>query len=271
MREITASFKFLLFILLCIAVVPLQIIIFSIHKGPYAYIIPQIFHKGVCCIFRIKVIIERDRPPENVQCIYVSNHLSYLDIPVIGRALKASFVAKEDVSSWPIFGFLSNLQQTIFISRERNKASDGRTNLDISIENGTSLILFPEGTSTDGQEVLPFKSSLFSIVFSEKRKSIPIYPFTVKILHVNKHSVSTQNDRDLYSWHFKMDTTLGAHLWNFAKSSGATIVLQFHAPLTSQNYTDRKELAKACQDAVSKGLENKTLDAMTNNTDKTGV
>ncbi len=247
--------KFILFILITIPIVILQWVLLLFHKGRGAYILPYIWHKAVCAIFQIKVEIT-GKPSNQAQTIYVSNHLSYLDIPVIGSVLRASFVAKKDVASWPVFGLLSKLQQTAFISRDRADARQAKGNLDNMLNEGKSLIIFPEGTSTDGREVIPFKSSLFSIAMKENLKDIYVQPFTIKMESVGSKPVANQENRDLYSWHINMDTPLGEHLWLFAQSRGAVIFLIFHEPVKAHDFENRKTLAKACQQAVSNGLTN---------------
>lgn len=222
-------------------------------KGPYSYVLPRIWHKGVCKIFNIKIKVNGTPHGKTEQTIYVSNHLSYLDISVLGNVLRASFVAKSDVSSWPVFGFLSNLQQTGFISRSRQDVQKGKETLDVMLNDGKSLIIFPEGTSTDGRETLPFKSSLFAVMMKDENKSIKIQPITLTMKLVDKKEVTTQEDRDLYAWHINMDTPLAEHLWLFAKSSGAHMSITFHEPVDVNEYSDRKVLAKACHKAVSNG------------------
>ena len=253
MRTAVASFKFLLFTLLCLVVAPIQMLVLFIHKGEGAYIVPWLWQKAVCCIFRIKVVVE-GKPHTQSQTIYVSNHISYLDIPAVGSILRASFVAKKDVASWPVFGFLSKLQQTAFISRSREDAKKEKYALDTMLTDGKSLIIFPEGTSTDGREVLPFKSSLFSIAYREGLDDIRIQPFTIRMARVDNKGVTTQGIRDIYSWHLKMDTPLEKHLWTFAKSKGATIKVIFHPEIKASDFSDRKTLAKTSHNAVSNGL-----------------
>lgn len=250
MRALIAAAKIALFALWCFAVVPLQCILLLIHRGKAAYILPYFWHKGVCLIFNIKVHVH-GTPKTDQQVLYVSNHLSYLDIPVIGTVLKASFVAKKDVSSWPVFGFLSKLQQTAFIERSRGAAVKERNALDSMIADGKSLIIFPEGTSTNGDSVLPFKSSLFALALKDSEKPILIQPFSLKMDTVDKQKPDASNIVDIYSWHRDMTTELPAHLWRFAKSKGAVISLHFHPVISSESYTDRKKLALACQETVS--------------------
>lgn len=193
------------------------------------------------------------------QCLYVGNHLSYLDIPAIGYILPASFVARKDVASWPVFGFLSKLRQTAFISRDRNDALKGKNALSKMIAQGKSLIVFPEGTSTDGRGVRDFKSSLFSIALQQdRREDLYIQPLTIEMRRVDGRPVQTQDDRDLYAWHIDMDTPLPAHLWRFARSRGAEISLTFHDSFPAIRYENRKTLAKDCHLAVSNGLTKQT-------------
>ena len=254
MDTVIASFKLFLFALICLIVVPVQLVILIFTKGNMAYCMPYFWQKTVCKIFNVKIIVSGE-PYKDSQTIYFSNHISYLDIPVIGSILKASFVAKRDVASWPVFGFLSKLQQTAFISRDRKDIAKEKYALDTMLESGKSLIIFPEGTSTDGQSVLPFKSSLFSIAMRDGLENISVQPITLKMKLINNKPAKTQDDRDLYSWHINMDTPLGEHLWRFAKNKGAHISLEFHPVLKANDFSDRKTLAKACYNAVSNGLK----------------
>lgn len=257
MSTIKAIIKFTLFFLLCCLVVPIQSVLLLFHTGKGAYVLPFLWQKLVSSIFRIKVVVH-GTPLKSKQTIFISNHISYLDIPAIGSILPASFVAKKDVESWPVFGFLSKLQQTAFISRDRADVKNVKYALDTMLEDGKSLIIFPEGTSTDGREVVPFKSSLFSLALKDNLPDLMIQPITLNMDTVDKKEVKTQEDRDLYSWHINMDTPLAEHLWLFAKSKGAQISLTYHEPMRAQDFSDRKTLAKACHNAVSNALKNTT-------------
>ena len=254
MRSVVAGFKFLLFFLWSCVIVPLQLIVMLVHKGRFSYVLPYYWHKGVCMIFGIRVRV-RGQVMHNRQIIYVGNHLSYLDIPVIGTVLKASFVAKKDVARWPVFGFLSKLQQTAFIDRSRGAAAREGNSLGAMLGSGKSLIIFPEGTSTDGRSVLPFKSSIFTIALEGRAdEPVAIQPFTLRMQSVNGAPAETQEQRDLYAWHRDMDTELPTHLWLFAKSKGAVIELDFHDVVGREAFVDRKVLAKTCHEHVSNGL-----------------
>lgn len=253
MPSFRAVCKFIVFILWSFLVIPPQIIILLFHKGSFAYFLPHIWHKGVCRIFGLKVILE-GTPVRDKQTIYVGNHMSYFDIIVIGSILQGSFVSKAEATEIPVFGLLPRLQQTAFISRSKTDAEETRGALNKMVTEGKSLIIFPEGTSTDGREVLPFKSSLFALALRDTHTDMLVQPFTIIMEEVDGRPITTQQDRDLYAWHLHMTIEMPPHLWLFAKSSGATIRIKFHVPFHSSEHADRKALAKLCHDSVSKGL-----------------
>ncbi len=253
MRVLVACSKMLAFALLTLITLPLQFLVLLFCKGDAAYIIPRLWHGTVCKIFGLKVQVVGEilHAPQR---LFMSNHISYLDIPVIGSVLKASFVAKSDVQTWPVFGFLSKLQQTAFINRKRTAIVGETQAIGQRLNNGRDLIIFPEGTSTDGQNVVNFKSSLFSLALSENNQDLYIQPMTLRVESSNGMPPQTQEERDLYAWHIAMDTPLASHLWHFAKHKGAEITLIFHDLIKASEFDCRKTLAKACHERVTSGL-----------------
>jgi 1-acyl-sn-glycerol-3-phosphate acyltransferase len=249
-----ATAKLLVFALACLLMIPFQLVVIAVFgKGPPAYVLPRLWHRLICHTFGLKIIV-LGTPQTRGQTIFVGNHLSYLDIPVIGSVLKTSFVSKKEVANWPVFGILAKLQQTGFIDRSRSAAKSERSAIGSMIADGKNLVIFPEGTSTDGRTVIPFKSSLFSLMLQEENPGLNIQPFTVSMRSVDGMPPESQPVRDLYSWHRDMDTELPVHLWRFANTKGAEIVLHFHPPFKATAYTDRKLLAKICQEQVANGL-----------------
>lgn len=235
---------------------PMQLIVMTMSRSKPAYTFPRLWHRGVCRILGLRVIVE-GQPHTGNQVIFISNHMSYLDIPVIGSVLKASFVAKGEVAQWPVFGFLSKLQQTAFVSRSRTTLGNDKNNLETMLKDGRSMIIFPEGTSTDGRTVVPFKSSLFSIALADDGTDIWLQPMTLSLISVDDRDPVEQTVRDLYAWHG--DMTLNPHLAGFGKIRGATIKITFHAPVRARAMPDRKILAQTCYESVLSGLENPAL------------
>jgi len=186
--------------------------------------------------------------------LFAGNHLSYIDISTIGSVLSATFISKDDVKNWPLFGVLASISKTIFISRDRNAAVKCIADIKSSLDQGRSLILFPEGTSTNGVEVLPFKSSLFELFLNaDLKEKLIIQPFTISIQRVDGRDVKTIQDHDYYAWHG--DMTMIPHLWDLAQSKGVDILISLHKPLKASDYDNRKTFAFDCHNAVAKGLE----------------
>jgi 1-acyl-sn-glycerol-3-phosphate acyltransferase len=215
------------------------------------------WHKAVCKIFGIKIVV-RGQYHYKQQCLYISNHISYLDIPVIGSVLKACFIAKSEVEGWPVFGFLSKLQRTIFIKRDRKAFHDAKEKVKQRLDNGQSLILFPEGTSTNGETVAPFKSSLFTLITDAKDDdNIALIPFTIKIEKINGKDIQSLADHALYAWYDDME--LAPHLWALALGKGATISLNFHSRVATSREMDRKALAELSHKIIKEGLHSKVI------------
>mgnify|MGYP006280917627 CR=1 FL=1 len=254
MFQLKAVFKFIAFLIVCVVICIPQIFVLWSKNQKLICFLPRLWHKAVCCIFGIKVSIKGDMPPTDKLILFVSNHLSYLDIPVIGQYLRAYFVAKDDVSDWPFFGFLTRLQKTIFIKRTIRGLKKAGEDIKQHLEDNKSLVVFPEGTSSRGESVLPFKSSLFDALEDNSlKKQVILQPFTVRIIKVNGKTPAKEDPiRDYYAWHG--DMALLPHLWEFAKSKGAHIELSFHSPIHPDLSDGRKTLSQAAFRSVEAGL-----------------
>ena len=211
-----------------------------------------IWYHGKCCQilgFRVEV-----RGPRSTAhpTLYVCNHVSYLDIMILGSLIKGSFVAKSEVARWPLFGWLARLQRSVFIERRGLKAARHRDALNQRLEHGDDLILFPEGTSGDGNQVLPFKSALFSV--AERRPhDLPLLVQPVSIAYTRLDGVPMGRYlRPLFAWYGDME--MGGHLWHVAGLGWATVVVEFHPPATVEDYGSRKMLSDYCQGLVAAGM-----------------
>jgi 1-acyl-sn-glycerol-3-phosphate acyltransferase len=105
-----------------------------------------------------------------------ANHLSYLDIMVLSAICECSFVAKTEVRHWPVFGWMATMAGTVYVDRERPMATaDVNDQLAAALRAGQLVVMFPESTSTDGSQVLPFRSALFAAAVSERQPITPVY------------------------------------------------------------------------------------------------
>lgn len=192
--------------------------------------------------------LSRERP-----LLVVCNHISYLDIVVLNGIIEGFFVAKRDVARWPGIGFLARIARTVFIDRKKGSVASQRDALTARIGEGAPLVLFPEGTSSDGNRVLPFKSALFSVVeAAAPDQPIWVQPVTIAYTRMNGLPIG-RGLRDLYAWYGDMD--LAPHLWTFLKLGRARVEVIFHEPVSLARFASRKALASHCRDVIAHGLD----------------
>lgn len=157
------------FILVIAAVVPLTLFLTPFHMLAVRYnsrwqrIIPQLYHRIVCALIGVRIHQSGRRSDGPV--LILSNHVSWLDICVISAVAPVSFVAKSDVERWPVFGWLARMQRTIFVDRlARQRTGETTREIGARLRDGDAVVLFAEGTSSDGARVLPFRSALVGAV-----------------------------------------------------------------------------------------------------------
>lgn len=257
---VIAAAKLLGFLLLVLLLAPPHLIMRWL-SGP-RHVLPQVFHRLLLKLFGIRVKCVGAGPRNGA--ILVSNHLSYLDIPVISSCVNRSiFVAKKDVADWPLFGWLARLQDTLFVDRQPSSARQTLLALKADWPVAANVVVFPEGTSSNGAAVLPFKSSLFAL-FAGRSDQL-IQPVSLRLTEADGVLVEPQGGvtitglsgqqlaaRNYYTWHG--DMALLPHLWAFAKGKGAVIQIIFHPCVRACDYPDRKVLAQHCFDCVTGGL-----------------
>ena len=234
-----------------LALTPFQILIVLIARR-YWWVLPLAYHKLCCRIMGLQVRIvgtpARERP-----VLFVSNHVSYLDIPVLGSILPVSFVAKSEVAQWPGYGWLAKLQRTVFVDRRRNTTAQQRDTIHARLVAGDALVLFPEGTSNDGNRILPFRSALLSVAeAASPERPLTIQPVSIAYTSVNGVPLGW-GLRPLVAWYGGME--LGGHLWRFSRLGRVEVVVQFHDKVRLGDFPSRKELTRHCSDAVADGVD----------------
>ena len=251
LSNIRAVFKLLLFLLITALVMVFHQIYYFLTKDFLT--IARLYHKLCLMVFGVKVEIHGKMHTAK-QTVFLSNHLSYMDIIALGSIIPAVFISKDDVMHWPLFGFLAKLQKTVFISRSRTGLNDARGMIKERINLGQSMILFPEGTSTRGISVYPFKSSLLS-VFDEADPKPTIQPVAIKNTYLNGQAIQTNDERDKYAWHIEDDLEMHEHLWTLAKQRSFKLEIHFLEPFEIGDFKDRKILAKTAQEKVTNVVE----------------
>ncbi len=185
--------------------------------------------------------------------LFVSNHCSYSDVTVLGSVISGSFVAKSEVARWPVFGYLAKLQNSVFVDRAGIKAREQRDGMIQRLAAGDNLILFPEGTSDDGNRVLPFKSALFSVAQHrfENGDTVKIQPVTIAYTRLDGMPTGRAL-KPYFAWYGDME--LVSHIWELAGLGLITVEIVFHTPVEMSAFGSRKALAAHCHEAVSAGL-----------------
>jgi 1-acyl-sn-glycerol-3-phosphate acyltransferase len=213
----------------------------GLHRPLSPYIV-QTFFLACLGILGIRITL-RGRPMTRPGAV-VGNHASWLDIFVLNARHRVFFISKSEVAGWPIIGFLARMTGTLFIRREAREAQAQTIALEARLSDGHQLLFFPEGTSTDGLRVLPFKATLFQAFFAPGLREVAyIQPVTVM------YRAPRGRDPAFYGWFGDMD--FAPHfLTVLAAPRGGQAELTYHAPLRVADYAGRKALAQEAERMV---------------------
>jgi len=180
---------------------------------------------------------------------FVANHSSWIDIWALQRAAAPFLVSKAEVRDWPGVGLIGRAIGTMFIDRRPAQAKAQEAELLARLGRGDRMAIFPEGTSTDGQRILPFKSALFGVFFAQELgQGVAVQPVTIR------YRPPAGLPAAFYGWWGEMD--FARHLRDvLARSVGGTVELTFHPALDPADFRGRKDLAQAAEAAVRAGFD----------------
>jgi len=218
-------------------------------RQPWTATFPRFYHRRCCRILGLKVR-RIGRPVASRPILFASNHVSYLDITVLGSLLPASFIAKREVATWPFFGWLARLQRSVFIDRRPRSTAEQRDSIASRLAAREALILFAEGTSGDGNRVLPFKSALFSVA---ETAELTVQPVSIAYTKLDGQPIR-RSLRPYFAWYGSM--SLAPHLWNVVGLGTVEVVVEFHPPTTLAERGSRKALARYCEERAAAGMAN---------------
>ncbi len=211
--------------------------------------IPMLFHRGCCRILRLRVNVSGAMSTAGPM-LFVCNHISYLDVFVLGGIVPGCFIAKSEVAAWPVFGALAKIQNTLFFERHGGKVAGQLAVMQQHFDGDGNLILFPEGTSTPGTHVELFKSSLFHGA-EQASKRVFIQPLTVAYTRYEGRLLSAA-ERDCFAWYATMPFV--SHLLTVLGLKPVQVELIFHPPVEFNQFGSRKECAHYCYKVVADGL-----------------
>lgn len=237
-------------LLLTAAAVPLQLL--ARRRGwRLAATLPVWWHRRALAALGVRIRVVghpcRDRP-----LLVTPNHVSWLDICLIGSLMPLSFVAKQEIAGWPLFGFLARLQRTVFIDRNRRTAT-AEANREIAerLAGGDAIVLFPEGTSWNGTHVLPFRSALIgaarAAVLDGGHERVWVQPLSLAFTRLDGLPLG-RAERPLVAWYGDMEMI--PHLTTVVLAGPIDVEIRWGEPIPFDETTDRKLLARALERAV---------------------
>lgn len=179
--------------------------------------------------------------PSNV--LFVANHVSWLDIMLIGGTTGATFVSRDDVRHWPVVGWLAQLNRTIFVARDsRRGVKDQAEALRAELATGHPVALFPEGTTAGGHEVLPFRASLLTSLVPPL-PGLRVQPIAIDY-GVHVHSIAWVGDEPAGTNARRV----------LSRRESTTVTLSFLAPVDPNDAPDRKVLARTAREEIVAAL-----------------
>lgn len=237
--------------LLTLSLLPFQLIAVRLGLGARRRI-PVAFHRAVCASLGVR-IHEVGRKANAHPLLIVANHVSWLDISVITALAPVVFVAKRDVAAWPMFGLLARLQRTVFVDRNRRqKTREVNAEIAQRLADGDPVVLFAEGTSSDGNRVLAFRSALVgaardALARAEHAGGIFIQPVSIAYTALHGLPLGRQH-RPLVAWYG--DAELWPHLAGIARRGAIDVVVSWGQPLAFGEGSDRKAIARQLEEEV---------------------
>ena len=247
MRRLRPALILAVFAAVTLPLMPLQqLFVWTWPRMARAF--PMYYHRLVCRILgiRLKII---GAPPATGPTLIACNHVSWLDIVVLSSVAPLSFIAKREVNGWPFFGSLARLQRTVFVDRDRRHTTgNARDEMQERLKASDILVLFAEGTSHDGHEVLAFKSAFFG---AAEYEGVVVQPVSLAYSG-HRNLPMPRRLLPLYAWYGDMD--LAPHLWQALKTGPIEVTVVCHPPLSLSGEMNRKALAQHAETHVRRGV-----------------
>ena len=244
LRAIRRGVSLLLATLPCLLIQAVLMLV----PGRGRVVFARLYWAGLCRLMGLRVRVIGQARPSGRPVIYVSNHSSWLDVMVLGGTVEACFIAKSEVGTWPLINLIARLGRTVYVSRRSATAGQERDTMGGRLGAGDNLILFPEGTSSDGSRVLPFRSAFFGVTEGPARPLIQ--PVSVVYDQLGGLPMGRRS-RPVFAWYG--DMALGSHFWQLAQHKGLRATVLLHAPIEPAQYASRKALTAAVYAVVADG------------------
>lgn len=236
---------FVIFNMLVVTLImaPIQVVLLLV-SDKHSRKLPLIWHKIALFLVGVKVHVH-GKPSKARPLMFVANHISWSDIMILGSVCELCFIAKDEVKSWPGINYLAKLQRTVFVNRQRRTDTKNQiTQISKRLVDGDAMVLFAEGTTGNGNKLLPFKSALFGAaqnsLADDRVSQIIIQPVAI--------AYNTMHGMPLGRYHqakaaWPGEIKLAPHLLNFLKQGAYDVDVAFGGDYVFDNNTKRKEIA----------------------------
>ncbi|GAN81221.1 lysophospholipid acyltransferase family protein [Acidocella aminolytica] len=222
----------------------LQAVLLLLPGGGKAWF-ARVYWRGVARIIGMRRRVIGPCSPHR-PTLFIANHCSWLDIVALGATLPGCFVAKAEIGQWPGVSIVAKLGRTIFVSRSRETVAREQRLLAARLGGGDNVILFPEGTTSDGNRVLPFSSAFFTLAFGEAQPWVQ----SVTVVYDELEGQPVRRfDRPLVAWYGDMD--LAPHLKPLLHRRGVRATIMFGEPLPPGSFANRKALSLMMEQTIS--------------------
>ena len=235
--------------------ISIQWLLGKLHLPGWGFICSN-YYRVLCRLLRIRVRVVGE-PVRERAALFVSNHVSWADIVVIGSIQPVAFVAKREVASWPLVGITAKMQRTVFVDRQRrHQAAGAVAEIVERLKGGTSVVLFAEGTSSDGNRVLPFRSALLGAVehaatHGGAARDILIQPMS--ICYTGQHGMPmSRQQRPLVAWYGDLDFM--PHIKALIQRGAVDAVVSYGEPVPADGEPDRKAMTRRLEGAVRRQM-----------------
>ncbi|GLK54795.1 1-acyl-sn-glycerol-3-phosphate acyltransferase [Methylopila capsulata] len=230
--------------------IPLQTLILKFRLGDPARI-PVLFHRYALRAIGVTTHVV-GAPAKARPLLMTSNHSSWLDILVLGAITPVSFVAKSEIASWPVFGSLARLQRSIFVDRARRTATSAVSReMAERMQAGDAVVLFAEGTSSDGNRVLPFRSALLGAaqqaIGGEGAGAVYVQPVSIAYVKRNGLPLGLRTRSEI-AWYGDIDFV--PHLWAVLRNGAIDVTVAFGTPVRVDASANRKTLTRELEQQV---------------------
>ena len=232
--------------------IPLQWVSLKL-KLPTRRHIPQLYHRFLLRALGVRVTV-RGVSDGHRPLLVLANHASWLDIAVIGSLMPLIFVAKSEVAGWPLIGLLAKLQRTVFVDRQKRHAtSDVNREIADRMTNGDPVVLFAEGTSSDGNRVLPFRTALVGAVREvfASHDEVAVQPLAIAYRRLQGLPMG-RGGRPVAAWFGDID--LAPHLMEVLRQGAIDVEVTFAPPLRLDASHDRKDVTRAAEAEVRQAV-----------------